>query len=140
LAQKEYRVHPRQEQVAGAWCHVVEFPGVDKLWVDPAIGFAVRRREGSAGNPPALVARYELSDYRETAPGVWLPWKLRRVNYKIRPPSTQGDPLPEADSVATVARVEVNQVDSDLFRFTPPPGTLVQDRDAGEMSQIPGGL
>src|SRR5262249_60825206 len=64
LAQKEYRVHPRQEQVAGAWCHVVEFPGVDKLWVDPAIGFSVRRRGGGARNPPGRGARLQPSEYR----------------------------------------------------------------------------
>jgi hypothetical protein len=139
LAQKGYGVLPRQELVDGVWCHVVELPGVDKLWLDPARGFALLRRERFTGTPPVPTFRYELSDYREVAPAVWLPYKLRRVIFAAHK-SGETSPRIQMDATGTVVDAEVNQVPEDFFQFTPPPGTLVQDRDTRQMTQIPGGL
>jgi hypothetical protein len=139
LAQKDARVRPYQEQADGAWCHVVEVPGVDELWLDPAVGFALRRRNWSGGEPGALFARYELSDYREAAPKVWMPWKIHRIVYDTRSPASGRRPV-LVDALATVLSVKVNDVPAEVFQFTPPPGTLVQDRDTGKMTQVPGGL
>jgi hypothetical protein len=140
LADPQCRVLPRQERVDGAWCHVVERPGVDKLWLDPAIGFALRRRHWLHGQHAAPPIDYELSDYREVAPKVWVPWRLRRVTYKPRP-HKPGGPL-SVDSVAEVAllRAEVNRVPEGRFRVDLPPGTLVWDGDAKSYEQVPGGL
>jgi hypothetical protein len=48
--------------------------------------------------------------------------------------------LIDADAEVSIRRLEVNKVPDDLFRFAPPPGTLVQNRDTREVSQVPGGL
>jgi len=120
LVQPGYRVNPCQEQVDETWCHVVELPGVDKLWFDATCGWALRRREWYDPQSHALAARYELSHYREASPGIWIPWKLHRLVYAIRR-ARAGEPTPiELDLLATVVRAEANQVSEDLFRFTPP--------------------
>jgi hypothetical protein len=135
-----YGVLPFQEEQGGALCHVVERPGVDRLWIDPGIGFALRGRLRFAGQPPALAAGYEMSDFREAAPGIWLPWRVREIVYR-GPPRPGGDgPQVEHEVVGSVVRVQVNDVPEELFHFTPPPGTLIQDRDAHKTWQVPGGL
>jgi hypothetical protein len=140
LAENAFTVLPRQEEIDGHSCHVLLRLGVDKVWLDPAIGFAARRRELYAGKPSVLAILYELSDYREAAPGIWIPWSLRRVFYDTRHAAPASTPLIDKDTVCTMLRAEVNQVPLDQFDFAPPPGTLVQNRDTGEMIQVPGGL
>lgn len=140
LAQKQCIVRPRQEQVDGVWCHVIEVPGLDTLWIDPSVGFGIRRRLWAGGNSGMLYTRYELSDFREMKPDIWIPWRLRRIVYDtaVRKPGTT--PTIIVEGRATVVRAVVNEVPEDLFQFKPPPGTLVQNRDSGQFEQIPGGL
>jgi len=140
LADNRARVLPRLESVGGAWCYVVERPGLDKWWLDSALGFAPRQREWRHSQPAGRLARYQLSDHREVVSGVWLPWRLHRVVYE-RNRMTRADPLPVImDAVATVLRVEANGVPAGRFRFNAPPGTLLVDKDTDEVSQVPGGL
>jgi hypothetical protein len=134
----DFRLLPAQQQVDGAWCHVVDDPGHDRLWIDPAVGFGVRRRERYAGDPPALVGRYELSDFRQTA-GVWFPWKVRQTVHTASPRTGAPNAL-ERHVEADVVEPELNEVSEDFFVFQPPAGTLVQDRDTGVTTQVPGGL
>ncbi len=68
-----------QEFVDGAWCHVLEIPGSERIWVDRDRGVVPRRTYlDSAGDHPEI-ARYESSDFREVIPGLFLPFRLRRV-------------------------------------------------------------
>lgn len=136
LASNSYKLLPFQEQVQGVFCHVVEWKGIDRLWLDAKRGFCIRHRETYTGNPPALSNRCELSDYREETPGIWIPRIIRHFLYRF---DKAGTPI-EKDTTCTVERVEVNQLQDDFFHFTPPPGTLVENHDSGEISQIPGGL
>lgn len=134
LARGECRVHPNLEEVDGRWCHLVEIPGSDRLWIDGDRGLLVRReREGRGAG--ASSATYELGDYREVAAGVVLPYRLRRTLRPRRP--EEGQPL---DTLVEVARYEVNNVSDRRFEFTPPAGTLVYDRDTDTWSQVPGGF
>ena len=137
LDRTDCRISAVQEQVDGHWCHVLERPGRDRIWVDPSIGFAVRRREKYEPRSRQIVARYELSEYRETEKGIWLPWKIRRTLFNS---GQDSDSPGEMVATAVVEKVVANHVPDSLFRFTPPPGTLTQDRDTLEMSQTPGGL
>jgi hypothetical protein len=140
LDEPGYVVLPFQEERGGALCHVVELPGVDRLWIDPQTGFSLRGRLRFSGQPPVLVARYELSDFRQVGPGIWIPWRLRRTTYDSLVRQGEQGPRLNRDVVAAVERVQINDVPEELFRFTPPPGALVQDRDAHKTWQIPGGL
>jgi serine protease Do len=68
------RVRPNEEQVDGAGCVVLEVPlkeGTETIWLDPGLGYSARKWEVRAGN--RLVWRRTSKDFREYAPGCWLP-------------------------------------------------------------------
>jgi hypothetical protein len=134
----DFQVLAAQEQVDGSWCHVIEQPGGARLWIDPEIGFGVRRREVYVGRPLTLASRYELSDFRERS-GVWIPWKVSRTQFLTDLRTGAANAL-ILHTAATVVRVEVNETPEAFFRFEPPAGTLVKNRDTGKNHQIPGGL
>lgn len=107
-----WRVLERQEQVDGAWCHVLELPKKQRLWIDPNVGFAVRKREfyrEAAGAPVAR--RYTAGDFVEGAERVWLP---KRVVYEgfLAPPAQEK--IGYRDEI-NVSSVEVNNVPDSLF-------------------------
>jgi serine protease Do len=68
------RVRPNAEHVDGAGCVVLEVPlkeGTESIWLDPGLGYSPRQWEVRAGN--RLVWRRTSKDFREFAPGCWLP-------------------------------------------------------------------
>jgi len=68
------RVRPNEEQVDGAGCIVLEVPlkeGTETIWLDPGLGYSPRKWEVRIGN--RLVWRRINKDFREFAPGCWLP-------------------------------------------------------------------
>lgn len=72
-----YTVRPLQEQVDGHWCDVVELPGFDRVWLDHKLNYAIRRR--TRWNSPKtqhILSRYTNSDFRETIPGLWIPYQV----------------------------------------------------------------
>lgn len=71
--QSKYRILSEQQAVDGAACWVLEYPGMDKIWLDPARAYAVRRRIYHWG--PGEPRRFEIvnSDFKEFLPGLWLP-------------------------------------------------------------------
>jgi hypothetical protein len=141
LADPRSRLLPRKEEVDGAWCHVVERPGIDKWWLDSQLGFAPRRREWEMGDGDiVLPLHYLLSDYREAAPKIWVPWHLERQVFKQRPKGAGKTSDRERFALAEVKWVEVNRVRADQFQFEAPPGAVVKDQDTGEVTQLPGGL
>jgi hypothetical protein len=125
---------------------VVECPGKDRIWLDASAALKMRKRELYAGNPegkspnnpPAASVRYELSDHREVTPGGWLPWRCRRTAFALDPAT--GAPMVLTEAWTNVREAEANRVPDDTFRFTPPPGTLIQNRDTLEVTRVPGGL
>lgn len=140
LAERGCRLLNESELVNGVPCRVIEDPNVEKLWLDPQKNFALTRRDWFAELDGLPSVRYELSEYKEVTPGIWFPWMLRRIVYDRRSEPTQVDPPVEMETIARVERVIVNRVSNDLFRFHPPPGTLIWDRDSDERWQTPGGL
>jgi hypothetical protein len=140
LSNPGYRLHGGTHPVDGVPCRLLELAGADKLWVSPSEGYALRRREVYSAKAAQLATRYELSDHREVAPQVWVPWRVRRILYDVRKDRGTATPAVAMDTLGSVLRVEVNNVPERLFHFTPPPGTLVQNRDSGQTFQVPGGL
>jgi hypothetical protein len=140
LAQDGLRVRPRREHVDGAWCDVVTLAAEDTMWFDPATNYALRRREGRSAQGGVLEAVFTLSDYREQAPGVWIPWEARRVLYDVTRAGPDGDPPIFSDAHGRVVRVAINDLPKELFEFEPPAGLLIHDEDTNGIKQIPGGL
>ncbi len=138
LAQPDCVVAPWQEQVEGEWCHVVERPGADRLWFAAGRGCSLVRRERFAGDPSVRVALIELRSQREVAPGLWLPFDVHQVLFEPEQPS--GRLVPFEETHCRVLRVDLSRADHIAFHFEPPPGTLVEDRDTGIMTQVPGGI
>jgi hypothetical protein len=127
----EYRVRPATETVDGAACHVVEWKDRDALWVDPAIGYAYRRREyrkPHAGGS-ALVAGWELSDFRKVGTNLWLPHTCVRRDYPsvTNPPDELNRHFLEL--TLKVNRLEVNGVADADFDFPVAPGTMINSKD-----------
>jgi hypothetical protein len=87
LENERVRVCPNQAQVDGAWCHVVEIPKRDRLWIDSALGVLRRREVYSAHESAENLVSFRLADYRQVAEATWLPHRMRRIyhpaNYDI---------------------------------------------------------
>lgn len=123
-----YRVAPVKEDFDGKSCWVVEWPGMDRIWIDPARGFAVPRREYTWGQGKPLRYAIRNHDYREVKPGLWLPFREVEDRY--------ASIISEKESVwgkiaATteyhLIEVEFNNVPESLFEVRLPPGTQVAD-------------
>jgi hypothetical protein len=123
-----YTVHPDPQIVDGVPCWVVEWPGMDRIWVDTARGCAVPRRRYCWG--PGKPMRIEVlnTDYREVNPGLWLP--MRQVVNQYA--SIVGDPAPLWGTAVTrlqyeVSSIEFDGVSDDFFAVDLEPGTRVYD-------------
>lgn len=116
---KEYKVRERLEEVDGAKCHVVERLGHDTLWIDAKHGFQVRQRTlfQKSGEP---LTEFRATDFREHAPGVWLPTKQLAVafNFDTDPKEYRG----RIRFVLTNTLLEANfkELPDDLFAVPEP--------------------
>ena len=70
-----------QEKVEDRWCHVLEYPGHDRLWVDVERNGALMMQEMFNPNTGALLQRIELKGYREVKPGIWAPREFRNIAF-----------------------------------------------------------
>ncbi len=144
LKNPHYSLEDHMEPVDGRPCYVVQHPGVDRLWLDPAVGFAIRRREFYDEGGMTVLRRsatdfqeYDVIDPAGQRRAIWLPTRLA-VEY--RSDETPGDgSVPMAKEDFRVEKLSLNDVQDSDFLFTPPPGTLVYDRDNNTSRQIPGG-
>jgi hypothetical protein len=137
----DYTLREGAESVDGHPCYVVENPGKDRLYLDPTIGYALRKREVENAQSGSIgtfllegFQRYQLADGTETA-SLWVPARIRFLASPVA-----GDGRAKlTDYELQVEDVRLNQADDSVFRFVPPPGTLTQDRDTGKWSCTPGG-
>jgi protein O-mannosyl-transferase len=105
---RHYRLRPELERVAGAWCHVLEWPDFDVMWVDTSRSFLLLRRESRVRG----VLRSVLTNWEpvECRPGVWIPTRSEKVTYLLpkRPGSSS-----EAGGVARRQRIRILDVKCD---------------------------
>jgi hypothetical protein len=121
------KLRPRQEQVDGHWCHVLEAPGVATYWVDTNAGFSVRRWQHNWKGHTLPQRQYENRDLREVKPGLWLPAAQREILYAD--PSHDdakywGKRVNERDLTANVTFGKVTDAD---FAIDVKPGDFVAD-------------
>lgn len=77
--QRDYRVRDKQEEIDGHWCHVVERPSRDVIWIDVSHGFVARQRTFSYLD--VKIYEWHNRDLVERAPGIWLPAKQERRTF-----------------------------------------------------------
>jgi hypothetical protein len=76
-----YTVLSAPEEIDKSLCWVVEWPGMDRFWVDPRRGYAVPRRAYCFAPGKPLMFEFRHSDYREVKPGLWLPFVQTEDRY-----------------------------------------------------------
>jgi hypothetical protein len=136
-------VRPHQERVADRWCHVLECPGVDVLWVDLERGGCLLARELWTADGGDLVARYDLADHREVAPGIWFPMRIRNQQFDFSATSAAARRRRVVDAEICMIAARLNEEIPDiLFHYDVPPGALQKASGSLEsLKQIrPGGL
>ena len=134
-----YIVRPYQESIQGRYCHVLEWPGRDRLWIDCNRDFILLAREIIDPNSPGIVHRIELSGHRQINPGIWAPAEIR--NTFLSTASALGAP-PLIEGIFKVLDVKFNDdVPDELFEFKPRAGSIrVSVSDDGQFEQtVPGG-
>jgi hypothetical protein len=135
-SEKHSVVRPLLEQIDGHWCHVLEYPGRDRLWIDVDRGCALMARESYSEINDALVQRMELSDHTEVAAGIWLPSKLRNIQFDYLAHNVDDRMRIIRNAMHTAYDITVNDVNDAVFEFHPAPGSL--KRDNAELIPIDG--
>ena len=133
-----YRVLPETEEVNGAPCHVVVAEGFDKLWVDPELGCAVRKRDRYfSPETPYLVMRETHSDFVQSG-GVWVPKTV--VEHIFCPLSNPKEYWNKQylEITLRVSEIAINGVTDDDFKLLLPPGSFVDDWTTGRLYEVPG--
>jgi len=112
------------EVVRGRPCHILEYPGVDVLWIDVEQGCSLQRREFYDPESGALSMSVELGAHEEVAPGTWVPGWFEQVEYDHQG-ATAEERLREIGRARTeVLRASTPMRDEGWFRFEPTAGYL----------------
>jgi hypothetical protein len=121
----KFSVQRNLEEADGSSCVVLTGP--QKVWLDPKLGFALRKRETVLIEPKVLSERTILRDFVELLPGFWLPKTIwwERCGPPQAPAQYRGKPL--VRYVYSVNSLSVNDVPDSLFRLEFEPGWTVQD-------------
>lgn len=127
----QYRILSKPELVSGVNCWIVEWPGMDRFWVDPSRDLAVVRRAYCWG--PSKPLRFDVThaDYREVKPGFWLPCSTIEDQYA----DIRVGYVKESDWGKVGSRIEykvtsltLDNLDDSFFDIRLPPNTKVFDR------------
>ncbi len=146
VAESRYRVLPKLEKIDGAWCHVVECPGHDKLWIDPELRYSWRRRERSnvVDGKTVLEARFHSSDFQNVS-GMLVPMDCTIEAFP--PAKAPPEFWNRVSAVRTikVGQIQVNDVSERDFDVSVPAGTVVMSengsyRVSGDRSTLLAGL
>jgi hypothetical protein len=112
---KHYRLRPQLEDVDGAPCHVLEWPGRDQIWIDANHGFIVRYRKLFLA-PDKPITEWYNRDLVEKQPGLWLPSHQETVRYAgpHEPEEWQGKPWYK--STTTPRLISFAELSDDFFK------------------------
>jgi hypothetical protein len=124
---QEYTVRPNLEEIDGIWCHVLERPGKDILWIATDKGFNVCRRT-IYQESGALLAEFKANGFKEYARGIWLPQRQMSVAF-----NNDSDPREYQGRVRFVMinnlrEVHIGDVPDSVFRVPLPEGVRVEVR------------
>jgi hypothetical protein len=135
-ASDRYVIRPELELVDGHWCHVLEEPSVDCLWIDVERGCAMTARELYDTTTGAVRTRYELKEHREVVSGVWLPTLIRMIQYDSTATEPESKSRVVKDLQLHISTARVNAPLDSMFVFDPEPGALWLNPPS-ETSRVP---
>jgi hypothetical protein len=133
-------VRPAQEQFDGHWCHVLERPGRDRIWIDVERNGTVMAREWCSPQNGAVMQRFEMGDHREFLSGVWLPGWIRNIQYDYRSQRKSEQRRKLKDARLDIIETKVNGLDESFFDFRPPAGAVRIAKGSRPKQTHPGGL
>lgn len=122
---------PRWENINKARCVVVGAANRQICWLDPAIGYALRKMEFFDPASGGRIGRYENLDFNEIAPGIWLPttcW-FDWCGSPSLPERYRGKPM--VRYIYRVHKISINDVPDSLFHLDVRPGMRVVDDSRG---------
>jgi hypothetical protein len=141
LTSGEYSVAAEQQFLNGRWCHILENPGKDRIWVDCGRGAAWMRREIYDQSTQTVIQRIDHLRHYEPAAGVWAPREMRNIHFDVHAARPELRNRNIINARIKILEMQLNdRVDTHLFDAkTWPPGAL-QVLAGGEYRQlIPGG-
>ncbi|QDU51212.1 hypothetical protein [Gimesia panareensis] len=129
-------VRRNQELINGRWCHVLEWPDEDTLWLDVERSCALLARE--TWDPQHLNTReyFELSEHHRFPGEIWLPMKIRRIRTQVDQSSQKSTATILSDSHIRVVHAQVNDVPDNMFLYQPGPGALRLSTSGGRAIQV----
>lgn len=139
LMSNPYIVLTEREEIDGVSCVVVQREDIDRVWLDPLLGYVPRRRQWRPRVGKALIRRahdFELWDFRELLDDVWMPWMTRR---EMLTETTEG-----SLTTVSVAHTIVGSIRTDIKVNCPEylPGTIVSTEEGTDVPRtrvLPGG-
>ena len=126
---QNYTVLPEAETVDGHRCWVVEWPAMDRLWIDSQCGFTIRRRAYHWAPDKPLRCEIFQRDFRQVRPGLWIAWEQtvdRYANVATTSPRRWG--TVDLRTTCVLEEIEFDTVADELFEIPLPVGTFVVDR------------
>ncbi len=123
------RIRASDEFVDGHRCVVIDWGNKERttVWCDPALGFAIRRKEFHYHETDVLAWRVTSDSFQEILPGFWLPTHTNADRFaSLRAPDKLRD-TPLIRYEYTVKSLEVNNVPDEFFELQIPPGVMVAD-------------
>jgi hypothetical protein len=132
-----YALLPERNQVDGAWCHVLDSPGIERLWIDVKNETLVRRRR--IWFPDASYAEYQMRDFEQARESwLWYPTHIRRTIYEA---ARRDSDAILSDVECIVREFKVNALNGAWDSFDVPKGTiLIKEDDRLNATQLAGGL
>jgi hypothetical protein len=140
FAEDAYRVRERVELVDSRRCCVLELPHVDVMWLDLECPQRIMRRDLCAGTYGAVAERLEYGDYREVKPGIWLPHRVRSLQYDAFAHAAHLRARVVRSGTFVLSDVRVNEdVTDDCFSLPLPAGTVADVSADGVVRAINSG-
>jgi len=121
------KVRPDPEPIDGANCVVLEIGPSFVVWVDPALGYAVRRWDYRDPKSGYVLCRNALAEFTQITPAFWFP---RVASYTFFAPLDAPEAVKKVLAVTWTMRateLHANDVPDSLFTLATPPGIQVVD-------------
>ena len=126
VASDFYRIAGR-EKVGEQECLILSRDKLDKLWLSETLGWALVKREWNWALGDPLKRRILPSDFRQVAPGIWLPYNVMMEIY--------GEVNTRPNQVVASLEAQVESIELDVpeswFEANLPRGATVMDIDNG---------